>query len=110
MKLLLDHNVSPRLPGLLSGPFPGSTHVSSVGLERATDIDVWEFARANGYAIVTKDGDFADLLVLRGFPPKLLWLRLGNCTTRQIEEAIRRNDVAIQALDADPHQGILTLV
>src|SRR5579862_6035755 len=110
MKLLLDQNLSPRLIGRLADLFPGSMHVSQVGLDTATDIQVWEYARANGFALVTKDADFSDLSTLRGFPPKVIWLRIGNCTTGQIEKLLRRHQQAIDQLDSDLSTGVLTLL
>jgi predicted nuclease of predicted toxin-antitoxin system len=80
VKLVLDQNLSPRLVQLLADIFPDSTHVSLVGLARAFDEDVWAFARALGCVIVTTDADFGDLGVLRGFPPKVVLLPIGNST------------------------------
>jgi predicted nuclease of predicted toxin-antitoxin system len=55
---------------------PGSAHVFSLGIDQARDDEIWKRARNDGYTIVTKDSDFADLSVLQGFPPKVIWLRL----------------------------------
>jgi predicted nuclease of predicted toxin-antitoxin system len=110
MKLLFDHNLSPRLVALLADLFADSSHLSFVGLERASDQDVWNYALAHGYTIVTKDTDFSEVGLLRGFPPKVIWLRIGNCTTRQIEALLRTHYEAIVALDADPHLAVLTLL
>ena len=71
MKLLFDQNLSPKLVSLLADLFPGSSHVQSVGLDCASDEQVWEHARLNGFAIVTKDEDFNYLSVVRGIPPKV---------------------------------------
>jgi predicted nuclease of predicted toxin-antitoxin system len=81
MKLLFDHNLSPRLLTRLADIFPDASHVALVGLERASDEIVWAHAQAHGHIIVTKDADFSDFSVLRGFPPKVIWIRIGNCTT-----------------------------
>lgn len=59
---------------------------------------------------MTKDADFSDLCVLRGFPPKVIWIRRGNCTTVTIEQILRRRYDDIKALDADPLMGVLTLL
>jgi predicted nuclease of predicted toxin-antitoxin system len=93
----------------MSDIFLGSLHVSLVGLGSASDDDVWAFALANAYVIVTKDADFSDYGVVRGYPPKVVWLRLGNCTTRQIESVVRGNQKAIEKMVSDPALGILTL-
>lgn len=56
MKLLFDHNLSPRLVGRLADLYPDTTHVSLVGLDRASDIAVWDHARTSGSITVTYDG------------------------------------------------------
>lgn len=89
MKLLCDANVSPRLVERLSDLFPGSTHVSRVDLERADDRAVWDYAIEHGFVLVSKDEDFHQLAFLYGPPPKVVWLRLGNCTTADVEAAVR---------------------
>ena len=109
MKLLFDQNLSPRLAMRLADIFPGSSHVFWLGLDRAADEVVWEYARAEGYLLVTKDVDFSELSTLRGFPPKVIWLRLGNCTATQIEALLRRHFDAVQNLADDDAIGILTL-
>ena len=81
MKLLFDQNLSRLLVGRFAEEFPDSVHVTDVGLDRATDREVWEFARAGGYVIVSKDSDFRQLAFLFGPPPKVVWLRVGNAST-----------------------------
>jgi predicted nuclease of predicted toxin-antitoxin system len=110
MKLLFDQNLSPRLVELLKDVYPDSTHVSLAGLERASDEAVWTYARENSYVIVTKDADFDELNQLRGSPPKVVWLRLGNCTTDQIEGVLRSRLRALVVLEAEPEVGVLTLL
>jgi predicted nuclease of predicted toxin-antitoxin system len=70
-------------------------------LATVTDDEIWTRARAEGFAIVTKDEDFNDIAVVRGPPPKVLWLQLGNCTTDQIEATLRTHFVEIEAFEAD---------
>lgn len=81
MKLLFDQNLSPKLVARLADLFPDSVHVQSLGLDSADDNQIWEHARLNGFAIVSKDEDYNNLSVVRGSPPKVIWLQLGNCTT-----------------------------
>jgi predicted nuclease of predicted toxin-antitoxin system len=109
VKLLLDQNLSPQLAARLSDLFPGSAHVSWVGLAASGDDDVWTFAAAEGFTIVSKDSDFNDLAVLRGPPPKVVWLRLGNCTTRQIEEAVRASSDLIKEFNASHSANVLEI-
>lgn len=109
MKLLFDHNIyfSPPSPAARRY-FPESTHVAVVGLGRATDWEIWAYARDHGYAIVTKDADFNDLSVLYGALPKIVWLRIGNTTTSQIEHVLRQHYTRITKLDTDPTTNLLT--
>jgi len=109
VKLLFDNNLSPRLPSLLVDVYPNAAHVALVGLQSATDDEVWEYAREGNFVIVTKDGDFNDLRALRGVPPKLVWLRVGNCPTSRVAALLRRHQAAISALASDEGDGLLIL-
>ena len=110
MRLLFDQNLSPRLVERLSDVFPGSAHVADLGLDRADDVAVWEHARSDNYTIVTKDADFGELSVVRGFPPKVVWVRIGNCTTAQIETILRMYQNVIESLQVDPEVGTLVML
>jgi len=88
MRLLFDENLSPRLAPRLADLFPDSTHVRDVGLKSADDPVVWDYARLKGFLIVSKDADIHDLSLVLGNPPKVIWLRLGNCSTTQVEMGI----------------------
>jgi predicted nuclease of predicted toxin-antitoxin system len=110
MKLLFDQNLSPRLVGRLADLYPDSNHVYPLGLDRVLDQEVYEYARREGFLLVTKDADFSDLCLLRGFPPKVIWIHRGNCSTAAIEQILRLYYDDIKALDADPVMGVLTLL
>jgi predicted nuclease of predicted toxin-antitoxin system len=109
VKLLFDHHLSPRLVGSLADIYPDSNHVYMLGLEQADDRDIWEYARREGFLIVTKDADFSDLCMLRGFPPKIIWIRRGNCKTSTIEAILRHHYADVETLDKDAIVGVLTL-
>lgn len=109
MKLLFDHNLSPRLVNRLSDLYPDSSHVYLVGLDRFSDQEVWEYARREGYMIVTKDADFGDLCMLLGFPPKVIWIRRENCKTSDIEILLRHHYSDVKALNEDKTIGVLTI-
>ena len=85
MKLLFDQNLSHKLALRLADLFPDSEHVRSVGLKTAIDTVVWDYAKNNGLMIVSKDSDFHQMSFLYGFPPKVVWVRLGNCSTTDVE-------------------------
>lgn len=109
VKLLFDQNLSPKLVKRLADLYPNSDHLDLLRLGTADDVLVWEHAKRNGFVVVTKDADFADLSVLRGFPPKVLWIRKGNCSTTDIEEILRDHNAEIEDLAMDLASGILTL-
>jgi predicted nuclease of predicted toxin-antitoxin system len=74
MKLLLDNNLSPKLVSKLVNTFPDSSHVALLGLDTASDLQVWNIAQQQGYCLVTKDADFNELLAAKDFPPKIIWI------------------------------------
>ena len=109
MKLLFDHNLSPRLVSRLADLYPDSNHLFNLNLDTAEDSFVWEYAKDNDFTIVTKDSDFSELILLRGFPPKVIWIRVGNCTTNDIESLIRSNTKEIDNFYRESNLGILIL-
>lgn len=109
MKLLLDENLSRRLAPALEPLYPGSAHVCEFGLERADDEAVWRHAREHGFAIVTKDVDFAERSLAEGPPPKVVWIRRGNCSTGEIEALLRERREEILDLEADASAPFLSL-
>ena len=109
MRLLFDQNLSPRLVNRLSDLYPDSKHVYPLGLDREADKAVWEYARREGFLMVTKDADFSDLCILLGFPPKVIWIRRGNCKTSEIEMLLRHHYSDVEALENDVVMGVLTL-
>lgn len=69
MKLLLDENLSRRLVPFLQHDFPDTGQVVLLGMESATDKEVWQRARDDGFVIVTRDADFQELSLVWGQPP-----------------------------------------
>jgi predicted nuclease of predicted toxin-antitoxin system len=105
LRLLFDQNLSPHLVRRLATDFPDSLHVRDLGLERATDGEVWERARRDQLTLVTKDADFRGL---PGPPPRWIWVRLGNSTTDDIEQLLRLHRISIEAF-ADADQVLIAL-
>ena len=96
MKLLFDHNLSHKLVDRLADIFPDSTHTILLGLSEASDTHVWQTALDNQLTIVSQDADFLEMGLVKGFPPKLIWIRLGNSTTTEVERVIRDNHLSIR--------------
>ena len=109
MKLLFDENLSPKLPGLLADIFPGSIHIRECAMKGRSDGEVWEFARLSGFTLVSKDPDFQQRSMLYGHPPKLVWLRIGNCTRERLAQLITTHARDIFALDAELSESMLVL-
>ena len=76
--------------------FAEAKQVRELGIENYSDIDIWKFAKENNYTIVTFDADFYDLSNLKGFPPKIIWLRFGNTKTDYIAEIINSKSTIIK--------------
>ena len=109
MKLLLDQNLSPRLCGALQDLWTEIVHVRDVGLQAADDPVVWHYAARHGFTIVSKDSDFNNLSFLFGGPPKVLWIQLGNCSTRDIETVLRSRHGDLSAFFGDPESALLVI-
>ncbi len=96
MRLLFDQNISYRLINRIIDVFPNSKQVRELGLENATDSEIFEYAKDNHFTIVTFDSDFCDMSVLKGFPPKIIWIRTGNTTTKNLEILLKSKHKVIE--------------
>lgn len=104
MKLLFDQNLSHKLTAKLSSIYPDSTHVKVVNLATADDLEVWLFAKNNDYTIATQDSDFIDIGLINGYPPKIIWLRCGNKSSKNIEQILRENyNIIKEFVEKLPH-------
>ena len=108
MKLLFDENLSFKLCRQLNDLFPGSSQVRLLGLERADDRRIWNYAKANGFVLVTLDADFVDMAVLFGLPPKVIRLRCGNQATAVIAALVRDHAEGIGYFEYD-HSACLEI-
>jgi predicted nuclease of predicted toxin-antitoxin system len=93
----------------LSTIFPDSTHVVFEHLDSSDDQVIWEFAKAAGFVIVSKDSDFRQLSFLYGHPPKTIWLRIGNAPTKTAADLLINNADAIAAFVDDTEAALLVL-
>ena len=109
MKLLLDENLAPRLVKSLSDLYPDSLHVRDCSLKSADDTKVWAYAKANNMVVDSKDSDFKERALLEGPPAKFVWVRLGNCSSRDIEALLRSHSVVIHDFHSDPNETVLVI-
>lgn len=109
MTLLFDQNLSRRLSKLLAKAYPGSEHVSAVGLSGATDRIVWQFAADHGFMVVSKDSDFRHLALFHGPPPKVIWIQTGNGPTEAIKDLLLARIALVHDFAITPDLGLLVL-
>ena len=109
MRLLFDHNLSPRLVRALADLYPEAVHVRSLGLESASDQEVWDRALSENRVIVSKDEDFHQRSLVQGHPPKVIWIRLGNCSTDAIAGLLRSRHREVIAFAGDAQTSFLAL-
>ena len=107
--LLFDQNISSRIVRLIESEFPGARHVVREGLQDAADLAIFNFAGENKLAVVTFDSDFVDLSMVRGHPPKIIWLRIRNQATENLAAAIRANYSSIIYFLNSEEAGVLEI-
>lgn len=109
MKLLFDENLSPRLVRLVADAFPESVHVRDVGLKGRVDDDLWQFALRLEFNIVSKDSDFRERSYVEGFPPKVIWLDVGNAGTVAIAQLLIGEADRARRFETDTEESVLAL-
>ena len=109
MKLLFDENISFRIVKRSIEIFPDSSHVTDVSPPLRNDAEIFQYAKANEFMIETFDEDFIDLQSLRGFPPKVIWLRMGNSSTLNVLHKPSESIQAIRDLSMNSQLGILEI-
>ncbi|PHR19247.1 MAG: hypothetical protein COA38_19840 [Fluviicola sp.] len=109
MKLLLDQNLSHRMVASLNEFYPDSTQVSLLGMGEASDKSIWEYAREEGYAIVTQDADFHEYSLLEGGPPLVIWLKCGNQPKKVMLSKLLNHRTVIEQSAIDPDTWCIEL-
>lgn len=102
MKILIDQNISFRLTALIQNVFPNTSHVKTLNLIDNPDFHIFMYARKNTFdAVLTLDEDFYNILLEHNAPPKVIWLRTGNCSTAYLAQIILKNAALIQSFSDD---------
>jgi predicted nuclease of predicted toxin-antitoxin system len=110
MKLLLDANISRRIVPEMADLFGECAHVNTIGLPiPPTDTQIWDFAKKHGCIIVTQDSDFLHFFEAKGYPPKVILLRMGNMTKDDMSSILRQSKQLIEDLQTSRH-GLLEIV
>jgi len=109
MKLLFDENISHKILKKIDSVYKESFHCNSIRPLLKNDLEIWEYARNNNFSIVTFDEDFYEWMVLKGFPPKIIWLRTGNTSTNDIANSLNLKVESIKEFLENPDIGILEI-
>ena len=109
INILLDENLSFKIKKELKNLFNDLKHVSDLNLINTDDYTIWDYAKTHHYSIVTFDANFIDLSVLNGFPPKIIWLRIGNSSTSNIVQVLKNNYIAINEFLLSTENGFLEI-
>ena len=109
MKALLDQNLSFRLVEVFRSRFPDSCHVRDVGLAGNDDDRIWALAKTEGFVIVTKDNDFLARALVRGHPPQVIQICLGNASTKQIADLLEARMDDIERFVAESTESVFML-
>jgi predicted nuclease of predicted toxin-antitoxin system len=110
MKLLFDQNISPRLIFLIQDILPEAKQVRQINLENSSDKQIWEYAKEHDFTIVTFDGDFYDFSLVWGHPPKIVWIRSYNQTTKIVDEILRKHFNTLLDFQDDKELACLELI
>ena len=104
-----DENLSPRLVATLADLYPDSAQVHQCGLGSSDHLVIWQYAKDNGFAIVSKDSEFEERSVLRGHPPKIIWHRVGNCASAEIAALLRAAAPIVSRFIQEDRESVLVL-
>jgi len=109
LRFLFDQNLSPRPTRLLSDVYPECSHVRNFGMEKSSDTEVWNYAAEHGYTIVSKDSDFHQRSLLLGAPPRVIWIRQGNCSVMDTADLLRERFIAVEHFHMREEKAFLAL-
>lgn len=84
MRFLVDAQLPPALARWLGSKGLSATSVRDVGFLKSDDGSIRNFARDNGWILITKDEDFAEEELDLHEGPPVVWLRIGNATNRAL--------------------------
>jgi predicted nuclease of predicted toxin-antitoxin system len=109
MKLIFDENISYRIIKKIQVIYPNAIHVSSLGFSHTDDTQIWAYAKVNQYHIVSQDADFYEISLVKGFPPKLIWIKTGNVSTQFIADLFIKSYSEIENFINSPNESCLEM-
>lgn len=107
-KILIDNNLSIIMKEVLAAHFPDSQHVADLQMSDANDSQIWEFAKEQQFMIITKDKDFYHRISVFGPPPKVIWIKKGNCRNKEMLQLVRDHLSVIKSF-AVTKEGLLII-
>ena len=78
-------------------------------MDQANDLATWNYAKEQGFVIVTKDSDFHELGLVFGDPPKVIWLKCGNKPKWYVLGLLLNNQKKIEAFIEDQESSCLEM-
>ncbi len=110
MKFLIDAQLPTTLVGWLTARGHEARHVVDLpnGL-RLPDAEIWQHAANEAFIIVSKDKDFLDIASVRGAPPVVFLIGLGNISTSDLLRMLDDAWLVVSSELASPHAGVVTL-
>lgn len=104
MNFLIDVQLPPRLaPWLEAKGFEARHAMDIAGGLTMPDAALWEIGKNSSEIIISKDWDFYERALLKGSPPQVLHIALGNCSTADLFNYLdERWEIIIDALRAVP--------
>ncbi|HEY4761983.1 MAG TPA: DUF5615 family PIN-like protein [Thermoguttaceae bacterium] len=91
MKFLIDMPLSPALADWLKQQGQDAGHASDLGLAKALDVEILEFAHREQRVIITADLDYHRLLALaQSEGPGLILFRGGNYSEQEAKDRLER--------------------
>lgn len=110
MKLLFDQNISHRILKYLPKIFENSSSIKNEKLINRDDRYIWNYAKVHNFTIVTQDSDFSDLNIFLGFPPKIIWLKTGNLSTKSLSLLIYEYQDELIKFSENPELGCFEIL
>ncbi len=81
-RFIVDANLPIALAKQIADDGHDCVHVADLGGVAQLDTEIWVLAEAHFRTIISRDGDFAHLSMLRPSGPAVVWLRMGNVRKR----------------------------
>ena len=89
MTIWIDAQLSPALAPWIKNNFDIEAFSARwLGLQYATDEEIFDAARKANTIVMSKDSDFVQLLRLHGPPPKVIWVTCGNTSNARMKEIL----------------------